>query len=73
MSYIPTALHTDLYQLTMAYGYWKRGLTNHEATFHLFYRRAPFGGSYAIAAGLEQVIQWLNQFEFHEEDLDYLG
>ncbi|MEL6696238.1 MAG: nicotinate phosphoribosyltransferase [Bacteroidota bacterium] len=73
MSYIPTALHTDLYQLTMAYGYWKRGLTNHEATFHLFYRRAPFGGSYAIAAGLEQVIQWLNQFEFREEDLDYLG
>ncbi|MEL6132785.1 MAG: nicotinate phosphoribosyltransferase, partial [Bacteroidota bacterium] len=72
MSYIPTALHTDLYQLTMAYGYWKRGLTNHEAAFHLFYRKAPFGGSYAITAGLDQVIHWLNQFSFQEDELAYL-
>ena len=45
------ALLTDLYQLTMAYGYWKVGLADHRAVFHLFYRKNPFGGGYAICAG----------------------
>ena len=39
------ALLTDLYQLTMAYGYWKSGRADHEACFHLFFRRHPFAGS----------------------------
>lgn len=73
MSSTPSALHTDLYQLTMAYGYWKQGLTNHQAAFHLFYRKAPFGGSYAIVAGLQQAIEWLKAFRFKQEDLDYLS
>ena len=47
------ALLTDLYQLTMAQGYWKSGLAEREAVFHLFFRRLPFSGGYAIAAGLE--------------------
>ena len=41
-------LLTDLYQLTMGYGYWKKGMAELEAVFHLFYRRAPFGGVAAI-------------------------
>ena len=45
------ALLTDLYQLTMAYGYWKSGRANHEAVFNLFFRKPPFGGGYTIAAG----------------------
>ena len=73
MSYTPSILHTDLYQLTMAYGYWKQGLTHHQAAFHLFYRRGPFNGNYAIAAGLDQVIRWLQAFKFEREDLDYLA
>ena len=45
-------LLTDLYQLTMAYGYWKLGLHDREAVFHLIFRKYPFRGNYAIACGL---------------------
>ncbi|MCX5745599.1 MAG: nicotinate phosphoribosyltransferase, partial [Proteobacteria bacterium] len=45
------ALLTDLYQVSMACGYWKAGLAEREAVFHLTFRRPPFGGGYAIAAG----------------------
>ena len=47
------SLLTDLYQLTMAYGYWKNGMAEREAVFHLFFRKNPFKGGYALAAGLE--------------------
>lgn len=67
------ALLTDLYQLTMAYGYWKSGRADHEAVFHLHFRKTPFGGGYAIACGLEQVIDWLQGFRFAPEDLAYLA
>jgi len=67
------ALLTDLYQLTMAYGYWKSGLADREAVFHLFFRRNPFGGGYAIACGLDYVIGWLEAFHFDGGDLDYLS
>lgn len=65
-------LVTDLYQLTMAYGYWKSGKAAQQAVFHLFFRRGPFGAGCAIAAGLEQVIQSVTSFHFTEEDLSYL-
>ena len=45
-------LTTDLYQLTMAYGYWKRGVAEHDAAFHLTFRECPFGGQFAVTAGL---------------------
>lgn len=67
------ALLTDLYQLTMAYGYWKLGRAEHEAVFHLFFRRNPFRGGYAVAAGLEQAIEFLDNFHFPNEDLTYLA
>jgi nicotinate phosphoribosyltransferase len=66
------ALLTDLYQLTMACGYWHAQVADHEAVFHLTFRRAPFGGSYAIAAGLSQALQYLEQLRFDESDLTYL-
>ena len=53
-----TALLTDLYQLTMAYGYWRAGRHDDEAVFHLFFRRPPFGGGYALACGLEPAIDY---------------
>lgn len=62
------ALLTDLYQLTMAYGYWQRGRADDEAVFHLFFRRNPFAGGYAICAGLEYVIDFLQSFAVDEED-----
>ncbi|MDP7596555.1 MAG: hypothetical protein QGI68_13440, partial [Pseudomonadales bacterium] len=62
------ALLTDLYQLTMAYGYWQRGRADDEAVFHLFFRRNPFAGGYAICAGLEYVIDFLQSCAVDEED-----
>src|SRR3954462_13840007 len=67
------ALLTDLYQLSMAYGYWKAGLASREAVFHLFFRKQPFGGGYSIACGLSDAIEYLRTFGFAEEELAYLG
>lgn len=66
-------LLTDLYELTMAYGYWKHKLHERQACFHLFFRHLPFKGGYAIAAGLEWAMAYLRGFEFSEEDIHYLS
>ena len=66
------ALLTDLYELTMAYGYWKLGMMDREAVFTLFFRRRPFQGSFAIAAGLESAIDFIENFKFEASDLSYL-
>lgn len=66
------ALLTDFYQLTMAYGYWKSGMADRKAVFHLFFRRIPFGGGFAVAAGLETVIDFIEHFRYSKEDIDYL-
>ena len=67
------ALLTDLYQLTMVYGYWKAGLADRQAVFHLNFRRWPFKGGFAIAAGLETAIDFLRNFKFSKSDLEYLA
>ncbi len=67
------ALVTDLYQLTMAYGYWKEGIAEREAVFHQFFRQAPFGGSFAVAAGLATAIEWLRELRFDADDCAYLA
>jgi len=67
------ALLTDLYQLTMAYGYWKQGLHEREAVFHLYFRKAPFEGGYAVAAGLALAVDYLENLRFSDEDLAYLA
>jgi len=67
------ALLTDLYQLTMSYGYWKAGLDRKEAVFHHCFRRHPFQGGFTVAAGLETIIQYLEDFRFEESDLNYLA
>ncbi len=66
-------LLTDFYQLTMAYGYWKKGIQDQEAVFHLNFRRNPFQGGFAVAAGLETLIHYLQSFRFQETDLSYLA
>lgn len=67
-----TALLTDLYQLTMAYGYWKTGRDRREAVFHLFYRNNPFHSGFAIAAGLADAVDYLCNLRFAPDDLAYL-
>jgi nicotinate phosphoribosyltransferase len=66
------ALLSDLYELTMAYGYWKQKLADKESVFHLFFRKQPFQGTFAIAAGLETVTDYLENFKFDGADLAYL-
>ena len=67
------ALLTDLYELTMAYGYWKAGMAEREAVFHLSFRKQPFKGSFAIAAGLQPVVEYIQNFRFDDSDLSYLA
>ena len=66
------SLLTDLYELTMACGYWKSGLADREAVFHLYFRKHPFGGDHTVACGLAQAVSFLRGFHFDESDLDYL-
>src|SRR5438552_17156249 len=67
------ALLTDLYQLTMAFGYWKAGRAEQEAVFNLFFRNAPLGGGYTVACGLAPVIELIEGFRFRADDLEYLA
>lgn len=70
---VPPTLLTDLYQLTMAYGYWKKQMLGHQAIFHLSFRQQPFNGGYAIACGLSDAIDFLHNFGFQPDDLAYLA
>jgi len=67
------ALLTDLYELTMAYGYWKTGVYKRDAVFHLSFRQNPFKGGFAIACGLEYVIDFIENFKFDSTDTKYLS
>lgn len=66
------ALLTDLYQLTMMQGYLRNHYEEKEAVFDLFFRNIPNEGGYAIAAGLEQVVDYIESLRFSAEDLEYL-
>ena len=68
-----SALLTDLYQLTMAYGYWKSGRHEKEAVFHLFFRTNPFESGYSVACGLQEAAEYLEHFRFEDEELKYLS
>lgn len=65
-------LLTDLYQLTMAAGYYESGKTGERATFELFVRRLPPNRNFIVAAGLAQAVEYLLQFHFEPAELDYL-
>ena len=62
----------DFYELTMAHGYFGHGYKERITYFDLFYRRCPDGGGFAIAAGLEQVIEYIQELRFEPEDIEYL-
>lgn len=67
-----SALLTDLYQLTMAAGYWQSGKAAELATFELFVRRLPPNRNYLLAAGLAQAVEYLQDLHFTEEEIAYL-
>lgn len=63
---------TDFYELTMSNGYLMQGMRDQIANFDLFFRSVPEAGGYAIMAGVEQVVDYLDNLHFSEEDLEYL-
>ncbi|CAK1540099.1 unnamed protein product [Leptosia nina] len=65
-------LLTDLYQITMAYAYWKSGKVNDVAVFDLFFRTNPFQGEFTIFAGLEECLKFLQNFHYSDSDIKYL-
>jgi nicotinate phosphoribosyltransferase len=68
-----SALTTDLYEVTMACGYWNAGVSDHEAAFHVTFRENPFSGQFTIACGLATAIDFLRTFHFEETEIDYLA
>jgi len=65
-------LLVDFYELTMANGYLKNGIGNKIAYFDMFFRNVPDGGGFSIVAGLEQLIEYLKNLKFTEEDINFL-
>ncbi len=62
----------DFYELTMGNGYFKKGYKDRITYFDLFFRKVPDGGGFAIAAGLEQIIDYINDLHFESDDIEYL-
>lgn len=62
----------DLYQITMAYAYWKSGKVDDNAVFDLYFRKNPFDGEFTIFAGLDECLRFLENFRYSETDIEYL-
>lgn len=65
-------LLTDMYEITMAYVYWKNGKLNDSATFDLFFRKNPFHGEFTIFAGLNECLKFIQSFRYSHGDIEYL-
>ena len=65
-------LLTDFYELTMANGYFELGKKDEIAYFDMFFRKVPDDGGFAILAGLEQIVEYLENLRFTEEDIAFL-
>jgi len=62
----------DFYEMTMANGYFRKGMQDQITYFDVFFRKVPDGGGFAIAAGLEQFVQYIRDLHFDEDDIAYL-
>ena len=65
-------LHTDLYQINMMQVYFDQGIHNKKAVFEVYFRQQPFNNGYAVFAGLERIVQYLEGLRFSDSDIDYL-
>ena len=66
------SLMTELYELTMANGFLKNGKADEIAYFDLFFRKVPDNGGFAVFAGLSQIIEYVKNLSFTEDDLNFL-
>ncbi|WP_068774231.1 nicotinate phosphoribosyltransferase [Paenibacillus sp. FJAT-26967] len=74
MSTLPNlTLHTDKYQINMMYAHWKNGTHHQRAVFESFFRKLPFGNGYAVFAGLQRLIDYVNDLKFDEQAIRYLS
>lgn len=67
------ALYTDFYELTMAQGYFLSGRKDEQGCFNYFFRENPFDGGYVIFAGISDLLEILESYRFHEDELEYLA
>lgn len=65
-------LHTDFYEINMMATYFEKHMENRHAVFEVFFRKLPFGNGYAVFAGLEHVIQYIQELNFSDDDIAYL-
>ncbi len=72
MKYDNLTLHTDKYQINMMYAHWLQGTYKEKAVFEVYFRKLPFGEGYAVFAGLERVIHYMQNLHFGEEEIAYL-
>ncbi|MEE8716116.1 MAG: nicotinate phosphoribosyltransferase [Coriobacteriales bacterium] len=68
----PMGLLTDLYEITMAEGFWRTGRLDTQACFTSFFRENPFGGGYTLVCGTAQVAEMVERFRYSREDVEYL-
>ena len=65
-------LLTDMYQISMTYAHWKSNRCEDHSVFDLFFRKPPFGGSFCIFAGSDEVLKFVSSFRFVDSDIVYL-
>lgn len=66
-------LHTDKYQINMMYAHWYNGTLNNKSVFEAFFRKLPFGNGFAVFAGLERIVHYLQNLRFDEAAIQYLA
>ncbi|MCM3632199.1 nicotinate phosphoribosyltransferase [Paenibacillus camelliae] len=66
-------LHTDKYQINMMYAHWKHHTHHQKTVFDVYFRKLPFGNGFAVAAGLERVVRYLENLRFSDEDIAFLA
>ncbi|SDN24541.1 nicotinate phosphoribosyltransferase [Paenibacillus sp. yr247] len=72
LNYDNLTLHTDKYQINMMYAHWLQGTYKEKAVFEVYFRKLPFGSGYAVFAGLERVIHYIQNLHFGDQEIAYL-
>ncbi|MFD2333995.1 nicotinate phosphoribosyltransferase [Cohnella sp. GCM10020058] len=72
MAMADLTLHTDKYQINMMYAHWVQGTLNERAVFEIYFRKLPFGNGYAVCAGLERIVRYIEALRFGDRELAYL-
>src|SRR5262245_18051294 len=73
MDYDNLTLHTDKYQINMMYAHWKKGTHHKHRVYEAYFRKLPFANGFAVFAGLERIVHYLNNLRFTEEEIRYLS